>query len=252
MLPAGQSCVFEGGPIRTADVDALARFTKDRQAALDALFARTLLGGVKVAERDVLARERQVIARSFGGKRAAYERALARKGATPALARAILRDDLRRRAYAASLKAAGSTQTPLEALADRATAVLAGATCVRDELPGWGWFPARDDRDFVVPPLARKLPFLLGDRTPPAAPTGLTATAVGGVTLTWRPVAAVDLAGYAVYRAASPSGPWAPISKLPPVRPYFLDPKAPAGAVYAVRAIDTSGNVGAPAATAAP
>ena len=138
VLPPGRQCTFAGGPILTSQVDGLARVTGDRRAALDALFARSLLKAVKVNEQDVIAREQQVIDTRFGGKRAAYERALAVKGATVAIARAIIRDDQRRRAYAARLEEGGSTQTPLEALADRSTAVLAGATCLLDDLPGFG------------------------------------------------------------------------------------------------------------------
>ena len=47
------------------------------------------------------------------------------------------------------------------------------------------------------------------DTTPPAVPGGLTAS--GGdstVTLTWAPVTATDLAGYTVYQATTPDGPW--------------------------------------------
>lgn len=247
VLRPGQFCTFAGGPILTSQVNALARFTNDRRDALDALFARTLLAGVKVGEHNVIAREQRVIDTRFKGKQAAYQRALANRGATAAIARAIIRDDLRRRLYSAQLPQSGSTQTPLESLADRATAVLAGATCAQDDLPGWGWFPQSDARDVVIPPLARKLPFLLGDETAPAAPTGVTVAAVqSGVTLTWQPNAEVDLAGYAVYRAATPGGPWGPVSRKLLARPYFQETAPPAGAVYVVRAVDTSGNVSAP------
>jgi hypothetical protein len=251
VLRPGQFCTFAGGPILARQVAALARFTHDRQVALDALFARTLLTGVKVDEGAVVAREQFAIATHFGGKRAAYRRTLARKGATVAIARAIIRDDQRRRAYAAQLRQNGSTQTPLEALADRATAVLAGATCLQDDLPGWGWFPQTDARDFVAPPLARALPFLLDDRTPPAAPTGVTVTAANsGATLTWQPNREVDLAGYAVYSATSSEGPWAPQSTKVLVRPYFQTEAQPTVAAYVVRAVDTSGNVGPPSTPA--
>jgi hypothetical protein len=252
VLRPGQFCTFAGGPILTSQIDVLTRFTNDRRVALNALFARRLLGGVKVDERAVAAGEQRVIDSRFGGKRAAFERTLATNGATVAIARAIIRDDLRRRLYAAVLRATALTQTPLEALADRATAVLAGATCLQDDLPGWGWFPQSDARDFVAPPLARKLPFLLADKAAPAASTGLVATAAKtGVTLTWQPSREVDLAGYAVYRATSPEGPWAPLSTVLLVRPSFQDTAPPPGSVYVVRAVDTSGNVST-ASNAAP
>ena len=245
ILRPGEVCAFAGGPIRTAQINALAGFTNDRRAAFDALFARALLAGVKMDERDVVAREQLVIDNLFGGDRAAYERALTQKDATVAIARAIIRDDLRRRAYAAVVRAVGPTQTPLEALANRATAVLGGATCLNDDLPGWGLFPSSDARDVVIPTLARKLPFLLADARAPAATVGVTAARArtGVVTFTWKPNREDDLAGYAVYRATSPVGPWAPITTVLLVRPSFQDATPPAGAVYAVRAVDTSGNV---------
>jgi hypothetical protein len=252
VLRPGQFCTFAGGPILASQIDVLTRFTNDRRVALDALFARRLLAGVNVDERAVVAGEQRVIDSRFGGKRAAFERKLATKRATVAIARAIIRDNLRRRLYAAVLRATALTQTPLEALADRATAVLAGATCLHDDLPGWGWFPQSDARDFVAPPLARKLPFLLADEAAPAASTGLVATAANtGVTLTWQPSREVDLAGYAVYRANSPEGPWAPLTTVLLVRPSFQDTAPPPGSVYVVRAVDTSGNVGT-ASNAAP
>lgn len=254
VLRPGQQCTFAGGPILTGQVDGLARFTTDRRVALDALFARTLLVGIAVDERDVIAQEQRAIDTQFKGSRAAYERALVSRRATVVIARAIIRDDLRRRAYAAFLQRGGSVQTPLEALADRSTAVLAGATCLRDDLPGWGWFPQSDARDIVVPTLARALPFVLGDRTAPATPAGVTAAPTPtGITLTWQPNGDVDLAGYAVYRAATPEGPWGPVSRALLARPYFQETAPPAGAVYVVRAVDTSGNVSAPSvATPAP
>ncbi len=246
-LRPGHQCTFAGGPIRTGQVDTLARFTGDRKVALDALFARTLLAKVRVDEHDVIAREQSVIDTRFGGKRFSYERALAGRRATVAIARSVIRDDLRRRAYADILQQIDSVQTPLEALADRSTAVLAGATCLHDDLPGWGWFPQSDARDLVVPTLARKLPFLIDDRVAPATPQAVTATSrAPGVTLAWQPNPEADLAGYAVYRATSPAGPWGPVSSELLARPYFQEATPPAEAVYAVRAVDTSGNVSAP------
>ncbi len=202
-------------------------------------------------ESAVLAAERHVIAAHFNGSRTAYLQALSKRRATVAIARAIIRDDLRRRAYAAQLQAAGSAQAPLEALAERSTAVLAGATCLRDDLPGWGWFPGSDDRQVVVPTLARKLPFLLDDRTAPAPPTGVAATVAEGVVqLSWTSNGEADLAGYAVYRAPAPGGPWAPRSVVLMSNPYFEDTPPPGKTFYVVRAVDTSGNVSGPSTPA--
>jgi hypothetical protein len=246
-LRPGQQCTFAGGPIRTGQVETLARFTGNRKVALDALFSRTLLAKVRVNERDVIAQEQSVLDTRFAGRRAAYERALAGRHATDAIARSVIRDDLRRRAYADILHQIGSVQTPLEALADRSTAVLAGATCLHDDLPGWGWFPQSDARDLVVPMLARRLPFLLDDQVAPAAPQAVAATRQAlRVALAWQPNRETDLAGYAVYRAASPTGPWGPVSPELLTRPYFQESTPPTGAVYVVRAVDTSGNVSTP------
>lgn len=251
VLRPGQQCTFAGGPILTSQIDTLARYTNDRRIALDGLFARTLLARVKVNEGDVLARERHVIETTFKGKQTAFERSLAKKRATVTIARAIIRDDLRRKAYAAQLRQRGSVQTPLEALVDRSTAVLAGATCLADDLPGFGWFPSKDARDVVVSPLAQALPFLLADSATPAAPLGATVAGTKALAVvTWQPNPESDLAGYLVFRAASADGPWTPVSALL-ARPYFQDAAPPAGAVYAVRAVDTSGNR-SPSSTAAP
>jgi hypothetical protein len=231
ILRPGMQCEFAGGPIRTADVAAWTTFAGGRQAALDLLFTRALLAGVKVDERAVLAAEQRAIRTRFKGRRTAYVTALKRLGLTPEQARAVVRDDLRRRAFAAQ------QPTPLEALADRATAVLAGATCLQDQLPGTGAFPSSDARDVAVPPVGVRLPFLLPDRTPPAAPAPVqTTNPNAGVTLAWAAGTEPDLAGYAVYRGTT---------LLTPAllaRPTFTDPK-PTGEPYVVRAVDTNGNV---------
>jgi hypothetical protein len=104
-LTAGQMVLLHGavcraerlgaiGPRKVASLQAL---TGDRDAALSALFQRL----VEVAERPVsrrllLAAEREVVANSFHGSRAAYVTALRQAHATVAVARSVLADELRR------------------------------------------------------------------------------------------------------------------------------------------------------------
>ena len=91
----------------------------------------------------------------------------------------------------------------------------------------------------------------------PAAPANLRATGVAsGVNLTWDANGEDDLAGYDVYRASSPDGPFD--NKLNTATlgtPGFSDTGAPRGKVsyYQVRAVDNGGKLSAPSkASAAP
>lgn len=104
-LGAGVQCVIDGQSIAQADVDALAAVTRDRDAALTALFQRAVESAAAppVDPARVLGLERSVILNRFGGSRAAYVAALARAHATVDIARAILADQLRRNAIADKL-----------------------------------------------------------------------------------------------------------------------------------------------------
>jgi hypothetical protein len=85
------------------------------------------------------------------------------------------------------------------------------------------------------------------DTFPPAPPKSLNAVPSEGViTLIWEPSAEKDLAGYIVLRAAAPSQDLQPITKEPITDASFKD-AVPAGVryVYAVKAVDKSGNVSA-------
>ncbi len=82
---------------------------------------------------------------------------------------------------------------------------------------------------------------LLGDPTlhlqPVRPPTDLTVTAVGTAAhLTWT-ASPQAVAGYAVYRAATPDGPFTRLTPAPLPGTAFTDPAPPAGAVYLVRAL---------------
>ncbi len=87
----------------------------------------------------------------------------------------------------------------------------------------------------------------LKDSFPPAPPKALNAVPSEGViTLIWEPSAEKDLAGYLVLRAAAPNQDLQPITKEPITDASFKD-VVPAGVryLYAVKAVDKSGNVSA-------
>jgi hypothetical protein len=248
-LPPGDYCGFAGGRrIAKATVDALAALLGDRHAAVTAAFEQAVLQtAATVTPAQVLAVERRVVARTFHGKRSAYLQALARRHATLGVARAAIRDELRRRAIAAKPAASSA---PLAWMNARESALAATATCVRDDLPGYGDFPASDVLDVGVVPVLAKLPFLFADRSPPAAPATPTAAAgKGTVTLTWPDGKGPDLAGYAVLRSATAGGPYTRLNTpLLLARATLIDRSAAAGApsYYVVRAVDSSGNESPP------
>jgi hypothetical protein len=244
-LPAGVHCTLAGGAVRTKAIAELQRLTGDRRAAITALFARAVLSKqVRVPTANLLAAERRVITRVFDGSRKAYLRTLSRRRTTLGVARGILGDELRRRRIATRVTAG---QTTLTRTADVTSAVADTAVCFRDELPGSGDFPRSNKLEIDVVPLPSYLRFLVQDRKAPVAPAGLVATrdATGAVLLEWSDGREVDLAGYEVYRAATPGGPYTKLTGKPLVRSAYRDAAAPTGAVnfYVLRAVDTSKNV---------
>ncbi|MGD9546042.1 MAG: endonuclease [Candidatus Krumholzibacteriia bacterium] len=83
-----------------------------------------------------------------------------------------------------------------------------------------------------------------GDVTPPAAPTGLTASpGDGSVTLDWNDNTEGDLTGYAVYRATAPSGPYNQVGGLV-ISSSYQDSGLVNGTTYyyVVTALDTGDN----------
>ena len=98
LLRGGSQCQYGRNRIRIDEISQLARLTKDREVAYSALLARLAESRrVAVRAQQVSAAERAVVSASFGGSWAAYRSALGRVGATRAVARAILADELRRR-----------------------------------------------------------------------------------------------------------------------------------------------------------
>ncbi|MBI0446275.1 NPCBM/NEW2 domain-containing protein [Deinococcus sp. DB0503] len=92
------------------------------------------------------------------------------------------------------------------------------------------------------------------DTTPPATPSGLTATGTpDGITLDWSDNSEADLAGYKVYGSASPNGPFQLLTPQPIQQSAWTDTSVPPGATeyYQVVAVDSSGNASAPASVSA-
>jgi hypothetical protein len=106
-------------------------------------------------------------------------------------------------------------------------------------------------RDVAATPALRLLPFLFRHHLAPAAPAAPTATRTGqSVTLIWRNGTERDLAGYEVLRTTA-DGATTRVGPALVGRTTFVDTSAPPGAVYTLRAIDTSGNRSGPS-TGAP
>ncbi len=118
-----------------------------------------------------------------------------------------------------------------------------------------GGHPAvHHDRRPEVPVTFDRFSLAAADLTAPAAPTGLIATtpSTTSVDLDWADNGEADLAGYDVYRAANPEGPYTKITASPVSASTYTDTGLTSGTLYAyqVRALDGSGNVSAASAAA--
>lgn len=103
-LPSGTRCLYGATPLTAASVAALAKVTRDQELALTALVSRAIeRERARVSPSEALALERRVIASRFGGSATAYRTALDRSGASLAVARGILGDELRWREITAGM-----------------------------------------------------------------------------------------------------------------------------------------------------
>ncbi|HEX4525606.1 MAG TPA: hypothetical protein VH108_02585, partial [Gaiellaceae bacterium] len=113
-LPAGTLCLLGSTKLLASDVAALRRLTGDRDLAYSAGFQHAVLvEASRVDAQLVVQAELDTILDHFGGSRTAYLVALGRAKATPALARMILADELRRRAVESKLRVAAPTSAEL-------------------------------------------------------------------------------------------------------------------------------------------
>ncbi|HEX7626689.1 MAG TPA: hypothetical protein VF379_06495 [Gaiellaceae bacterium] len=114
-LPAGTLCLLGTTRLDAKEVAALSRLTGDRDLAFSAELQHAVLVEEKAVDAKALAQAVvDTILDHFGGSRAAYLAALTRAKATPALARVVLADELRRREIQATLHVAGPTTAGLQ------------------------------------------------------------------------------------------------------------------------------------------
>ncbi len=115
VLPAGTVCVLGKTAVRALDVAALQRVVGDPDLAFTAAFQHAVLVNARPLDPARIAQaERDVILDRFGGTRSAYLAALAKAGATPALGRQVLADELRRLAVSATLHTPAPTTAELQ------------------------------------------------------------------------------------------------------------------------------------------
>ena len=96
ILPAGSQCTTPWGLLGSSQLSSVAHVTGDREIAYTSLFGRLVLkNAVQVKPQDLHAAERAIIRYRFGGSGAAYRGALARAGASTAIARGVISDELR-------------------------------------------------------------------------------------------------------------------------------------------------------------
>jgi hypothetical protein len=115
VLPEGTVCVLGRTRVEATDVAALSRLVGDRDLAFSAAYQHAVLVNAhRVDPAQVAQAEKDAILDHFGGSRAAYLAALAKVKATPALAREVLGDELRRVAVEATLHSAAPTVGELQ------------------------------------------------------------------------------------------------------------------------------------------
>ena len=132
-LPRGVRCALGAATITTREIATLARVTRDAEAALTALYARLVQRrSAEVQPGEVRAAELAIVRRRFGGGRLAYRNALARAGATPAVALGVIADGLRREAIQARLRAPSPTRAEMSEFA------ATYATVELRDIPGIG------------------------------------------------------------------------------------------------------------------
>jgi hypothetical protein len=109
-LPPGVRCILGDEAILTRDVAALARVTRDAEAALTILYARLVQQRAsRIAPGEIRTVERAIVQARFGGSRAAYLAALRRAGASPEVGLGAIADEVRREPLLLRLRAVAPT-----------------------------------------------------------------------------------------------------------------------------------------------
>lgn len=179
-LPAGVQCTLGRRTITTDEIDRLAAVTRDRDAALAALFGRMVaLGRAAVGDAALQAAEQGLVDARFGGSRTAYLAELRRRRIPLALARGVLVDELARGRIAGDL-----TVTPATATEVRTFYSSYGSLPVRlvAANPGPAWLGGNRQGFALTPPAPAALLDL--ERGRPATLAGaegpIRVTALGG------------------------------------------------------------------------
>ena len=139
-LRSGVRCALGDATITTNEIAALARVTRDADAALTILYARLVQQqATSIGPGDARAAERVIVQRRFGGSREQYLGALRRAGGSTALALGGIADELRREALLVRLRA--TSRRRAAEIAEFAADVRLGP--LRD-IPGTGTVPGVD------------------------------------------------------------------------------------------------------------
>jgi hypothetical protein len=96
VFPPGARCTLEGRRIDTRDIRGLTSVTGDPNVAFTAVFARAVASLSAPLKPDRIAAAEKAVVGSRFGSTAAYRAALARAHASPAAARGVIADELRR------------------------------------------------------------------------------------------------------------------------------------------------------------
>ncbi len=138
-LAVGVRCVYEDQPLTASAVASLAKLTGDRELALTALVVRAReRARAAVSPTRVLATERRIVASRFAGSSASYRAALDETGASLAVARGVLGDELRRAEIQRRLTIARPSRADVERFRATFAAVLARRLAVS---PAPSWLP---------------------------------------------------------------------------------------------------------------
>lgn len=139
-LPAGTRCVYGRTPLTASGVAAVAKVTGDRELALTTLVVRALeRERTHVSPSDVLALEQRIVRIRFGGSASAYRAALADAGASVAVGRGLLGDELRAREIAGRLSGGPVSATDVARFRVTFAPVAAREVIVS---PAPAWLPA--------------------------------------------------------------------------------------------------------------
>jgi hypothetical protein len=114
VLPRGTRCTLYGHPVTESAISTLTPITGDPDVAFSTAFAQVMTSlQAPLKPKQVTDAEKAVVAGSFGGSYARYHAALAKAHASPAAARAVIADELRRVAIESRFRVAGPSATDI-------------------------------------------------------------------------------------------------------------------------------------------